>query len=409
MGDYVAITTLTGRNKALCRGNLLWMWVVPVFLALVFLSPPAQAYDFQICKDCHIEVLDEVFRTYQHLPFIQQRCGECHVAKESATSPAKERPIVRANRRKIDWLGESVMADVKHGFVLPEKKAEGALVVEIQGSDGAMSRQEIPVPLLADLVEAADSGQPPVISDVRVLRVERGVFLSATIGWQTDVLANAQVRYGNDELSQTAEPGNRFGRWHEVILSNLKPDRTYRFSVVSRDLFGRSQTSEPLNFATFSPSTAPRPASPVIPRENNPAVAVTSNFQRVGGDFLLELTLEEPAAVFIGAKEEDPKQNPSGEGTGVPGGNIKQHAGLSSRKVASMDACRSCHKNQATATHPVNVYPKPEMIIPPEYPTLPDGRITCSSCHENHGSEYEYLSIKESKRDLCVGCHQDMI
>jgi predicted CXXCH cytochrome family protein len=71
--------------------------------------------------------------------------------------------------------------------------------------------------------------------------------------------------------------------------------------------------------------------------------------------------------------------------------------------------CRNCHQSQSGTTHPVNVLPPPGMIIPPEYPTLADGRITCASCHSTHSSDYEYLAIRAGKRELCVGCHKDML
>jgi len=380
------------------------MGVILAVIATVFLHQPVQAYDFKGCQNCHEVLLGEMFRTYLHLPFLQQRCRECHAADEFATQAKKRASLGQKNRFKIQWLGESFMADTSHGFVLPPDSIENALIVELQGSEGTFSRQQIKVPPLANLPEVQDPGKPPVISGVRVLKVQRGVFLSATIGWQTDTLTDAQVRFGNEELSQTSRLGNRLGRWHEVVLHKLKPDKTYRFSVISKDLFGRSQTSEPATFSTFTPSSVPRPPISRIPPQNGEIVSLASNFRRLGTDYLVELMLEQPALVHIGAGKGTWKPH-----SGVTGVDDKFHAGLSSKKVASIDACRNCHTNQATATHPVNVYPKPGMVIPPEYPTLPDGRITCRSCHESHSSDYENLTIKRGKRELCLGCHPDMM
>lgn len=406
---YVVKTALAGRIKGFFRKKHRRTGVVLTVLAASFLYLPAQAYDFRVCNGCHKVIMDEVFRPFIHVPFMQQRCAECHAAKESLAGSEKNPSARRIDRRKIQWLGESYMADTSHGFILPPEKAVNALVVEVLGSGGAYSRQEISVPPLAQLAELKDSGKPPVISDARVLGVERGVFLSATIGWQTDTLTSALVRYGSRDLSQSSQPGNRLGLRHEVVLSNLKPDQTYRFSVVSTDLFGRSQASEPLTFSTAIPLAAPLLAQTGLRAERGEEAGLTSHFKRLGSRYLLELTLEQPASVFVGAGAATRKQTLSNGSDGPTGGDDKHHAGLSSKKAVTLEACRSCHQDQSTATHPVNVYPKPGMIIPPEYPTLPDGRITCRSCHESHSSDYEYLVIKGSKRELCIGCHRDMI
>jgi predicted CXXCH cytochrome family protein len=303
------------------------------------------------------------------------------------------------------------MMDTSHAFLLPGDKLGETIVVDVQGADGKFSRREIAVPLLADLAVMGDSHKPPVISGVQVLKVQRGVFLSATIGWQTDSLAFAQVRYGDKELSQTSEQGKRLGRRHEVVLYELQLDRTYRFAAVSSDFFGLRQVSETFEFSTVNPYEAPLPpATSGNPLEGGTEARLDSGFQRVGADYLLELTLEQPAAVYVGSKGEARQQNVSAESTaGALAADDKIHTGLSSQMVISLDACRTCHTDQSRATHPVNVYPKPAMAIPPEYPTLSDGRITCNSCHVPHGSDYEYLSRKARKRELCIGCHKDIL
>jgi predicted CXXCH cytochrome family protein len=283
-------------------------------------------------------------------------------------------------------------------------------VIQVQGGGGASFRQEIAVPPLKTLAEVKDSGLPPVVSAARVLKIERGLFLSATIGWQTDTITDALVSYGTKDLSQTSQPSQRFGHRHEVILYDLKPDKTYHASIISRDLFGRRQTSEALTFSTAKALTAAQSARSANLPESEGEPRLTSNFRRVGTGYLLELALDRPAWVYVGAGGMPRKPEPPVGSTGVVGGeDDKFHEGLSTRQVASLEACQGCHENQATATHPVNVFPKPGMIIPPEYPTLPDGRITCRSCHEPHSSENEFLAVKPDKRELCVGCHRDML
>ncbi len=391
-------------------------WLTRVFLfTLVLLFPflPVHAYDFQGCPGCHQQSLDRDSVRYNlHAPFASYRCADCHAPRTPAPAKLKAHnngklPAARDPRQKVKWLGESIMVATDHWFVVPGNKVGDTMIVESQGLDGRFSRHEIAVPALADLSAAADPGQPPLLSKVQVLQVQRGVFLSATIGWQTNSITDASVRYGkiDGQLAQTASPGKRFGRWHEVVLYQLQPDQTYNFQAVSKDLFGRSQSSEILTFSTSHPldQSLPENASPA-----SEEIGVTSQFYRLGKDYLLDLALAQPAAVSVGwtgeARNRKEVSNPA-----APGGAEDAHSGLRDEEFISSAVCKNCHPDQNRATHPVNVYPKPGMTIPPEYPTLPDGRITCNSCHNPHSSDYEYLSRKPGKRELCVGCHTDML
>lgn len=388
-------------------------WLTGAFFsALVFLlpHPPACAYDFQGCTGCHQNSLDrDAVRNYPHSPFARYQCGDCHAAKTPTPTAAttNKLPAARNVRKKVKWFGESIMVGTDHDFVLPGNRVGDTLVVESQGENGRFSRKEIAVPALDGLPEAAESGQPPTISKLQVLRVQRGVFLSATIGWQTDTLTDAMVCYGESaqDLSQATSPGKRFGHRHEVVLYQLQPDKTYHFQVVSRDLFGRSKSSEILTFSTSSPMNKPLPANSLQTSEE---IGVSSHFFRLGKDYLLDLALAHPAAVSVGwtGKARNRQVPPK---SAAQAGAEDAHTGLRGEEFISTAVCRNCHPDQNTATHPVNVYPKPGMTIPPEYPTLPDGRITCNSCHNPHSSDYEYLARKPGKKELCVGCHKDML
>ncbi len=389
------------------------MGMILCLLQPLFLPISTQAFDFQGCVDCHQEPLErDAELEYSHSPFAAGQCGGCHTAQDTGAFPAPQKAPASPlePRQKVNWLGDSVTADTSHGFLLPSNKLGENLIVDLQGTDGRFSRQEIAVPLLVALGEVEDSGKPPVISDVQVLEVKRGVFLSATIGWQTDTLTDTLVRYGEQDLNQTSESGARVGRKHQAMLYKLEVDRTYRFSVVSTDLFGRSQISEPLTFSTSKPITAKQPGNTGnLPDSGGIATGLASSFQRLGADYLLEVTLAQPASVFIGSKGTARKQSVAEAGASAKPGESEAHAGLSGKEVVTMGACLNCHQSKDTATHPVNVYAKPGMTIPPEYPTLPDGRITCNSCHSLHASENEFLLRKPGKRELCIGCHKDML
>lgn len=391
--------------------------VVLIILMVVFAPFSGQAFDFQSCEYCHGTALsDDNNRMFIHSPYGERHCDQCHAAEstvsaQQASVTTKSLSTSPQKQGGVNWLGESVMVDTSHGFLLPSNKIGNSLLIDVQGVDGRFSRREVAVPLLADLAEVQDGGQPPVISDVKVLKVERRVFLSATIGWQTDTLTDGLVRYGSQTLSQRSGHTNRFGRKHEVVLSDLKVDQKYRFMVTSTDIFGRSRSSDPLEFSTSHPYRAPLPATNGHLPGGTGEISMTDHFQRLGSKYLVELNLEQPAAVYVGTtgpvrQQALPAANSSGTGASV---QETAHSGLSGEEVSTMGACQPCHEHQETATHPVNVYPKPGMTIPPEYPTLPDGRITCCTCHTPHSSNYLYLARKQSKRELCLGCHKDMI
>jgi predicted CXXCH cytochrome family protein len=373
--------------------NHLVRFILTIFVTLC-LPLVVQAIDFQACYDCHkLTLAEDATRPYLHDPFIEEECGECHTAGESAASKTNGKSSNLIDRRKIKWLMDSPVKVTSHGFLLSGDNLDDNLVIDLHGIDGQSSRHEIPVPTLAELAEVEDSGKPPAISEVRVLKMEQGVFLKVTISWQTDILADDLVHYGIQDLSQTSEPSKRLGRQHEVDLYNLQPDTIYRFTAVSHDVFGRSQVSEPLTFSTAEPLTAAQQENSDNPPEGDDQSEMITSFKRRSGLYLLELKLKQPASVFIGSIER----------RGLPEDEF--HTGLSSRVISSMEACLNCHDAHA---HAVNVSPKPGIVVPPEFPTLLDGRITCGSCHFPHSSDNYYFTRKSGTNEFCVSCHQKL-
>ena len=356
-------------------------------LASFFLPLTLQAYEFQTCKNCHKVTLDEDnSKNYLHSPFSAGECEECHVGQVVDS---------QIDWRKVRWLAETRVCDTYHAFLLPDDQLRDTFAVKLYGNTGEISRQVMALPPRFDLPEVEDSGKPPVISNIQVLEVKRGVLISATVGWETDTLADAAVRYSNEDFVQTVKPNNRLARKHQRVLSKLKPDSTYSFSVISQDVFGRSQVSEPLTFSTaefFSTMQQPDNSGNVPEKENESLLA--TRFRRLGSDYLIELTLKQPASIRIGT---------IGESRCLP--DDEDHAGLSCRKAYFIETCLNCH---SAHDHPVNVSPrKPGIIIPPEFPSLQGGRIVCISCHESHSSEYASLTRKDLRGGLCESCHQN--
>lgn len=62
-----------------------------------------------------------------------------------------------------------------------------------------------------------------------------------------------------------------------------------------------------------------------------------------------------------------------------------------------VDLCGQCHDWQTHSTHPIGAE-----VIDPRNPNL---TLDCLSCHRTHGTEFEHFIYNETINDLCVQCH----
>ncbi len=124
---------------------------------------------------------------------------------------------------------------------------------------------------------------------------------------------------------------------------------------------------------------------------------------------MLELTANQPVSITLGTSADEPAERPTILIKSAQSADTaEEHIPLANKKYSSMTICTTCHQafNQQKS-HPVNILPREKSKIPPEYPTLPDGRISCMTCHINHAANIEYRLIKSSRKELCLGCHPD--
>ncbi|MCB2182298.1 MAG: cytochrome c3 family protein [Desulfobulbaceae bacterium] len=247
----------------------------------------------------------------------------------------------------------------------------------------------------------------PNIGNVQVLSVEKGIFLSATIEWQTDELADAQVKYTSGENWQLSDFDPQLTQLHRVTLTALKANKVYAFHVVSHDIFGNEAVSGSFSFDT-SKALLPKVNKTSSKAGRERKVGLQPEFFRSGENYFLKITSLKPCMLFLGVPLLKPKvlRETAGEKKKP---STKKHATFLDSDDLNTEACYTCHEKTKSNSHPVNVLPKPGMIIPPEYPTLPDGRISCMSCHMRHTSNNDYRMIKRKNKELCVGCHTNMI
>jgi predicted CXXCH cytochrome family protein len=200
---------------------------------------------------------------------------------------------------------------------------------------------------------------------------------------------------------------NSFGTQHQVTLAGIKAKQIYQFQVFSEDLFGNRATSEIFTLATDKLFSLPDELSPVGPADFN-KIEVTPEIFQSDGQYLVRISASQPVKMALGTLPPAFKKTAYRNDDDSPA-EIR-HVLTNDEFRTSISICYGCHRQyQEGMSHPVNVYPKRGIVIPPEYPTLPDGRMTCMSCHVRHASNLKNRLIKASNKELCVGCHRDMI
>ena len=65
--------------------------------------------------------------------------------------------------------------------------------------------------------------------------------------------------------------------------------------------------------------------------------------------------------------------------------------------------CGTCHPRALKASHPTGV--RPSMPVGADYPVDWKGEVTCSSCHDIHGTTHGRLRGNKRRKAFCLDCH----
>lgn len=365
-----------------------------VLLILFILNPsPGPAYAEEPaseidCLECHEDIWDdETAKNFIHKSFLEKNCILCHSQNASL--------LVEDESWRKTFLATS------HWFEFDAREIPTIMVLEASSSTVRLTR-EIPLPPLDDLSDLANAYEqsPPEIFDVKVLEVARGIFLTASISWQTDRPTGSIITYGVEKLGQTTPENLHLRTEHLETLSGLKHDQTYPFRITVEDAVGNRTESDIFEFNTFS--TFSNPGQESVPENCCLAktLSLESKIFRIDNQYLINITGTQPFKIVLSLKRDD---------------NIKiapamdedaEHIILSEEETSTFLACKRCHPD--SEHHPVNVRPKKGMKILADHPTLADGRISCISCHAPHASNLEFLLIKDKRQELCIGCHDSL-
>ncbi len=377
--------------------------LVAGFLAfLVFLvgSASSGSDDPYDCYGCHKELYDEELgKSFVHSPFLKKQCSTCHLSSgssnaDSATATNQQDTLPEG----VTWFAEDLTQTTTHWFLFSSKTVSDTIFVRATDEHQQKAQKKLALPPMANLTQTTDDHTPPEISNVRIVEVKRGVFTSARIAWETNEVSDSMVIYGLKGLDMSSPLNCTLTKQHEVTLTGLLAPKTYQFAVVSQDIFGQKAA-----FKTLSLSTANAVPSPTSSNNNvPPSIEFASELSGAGDNYLLKLTINKVAAVSLGNLPANSKKTTT---VVMP----TNHLPIKSKFDTNITICYTCHADVKQAlSHPVNVFPKEGMTIPADYTTLPDGRLTCNSCHAYHAADIEFRLIKSSKKELCVGCHADM-
>lgn len=362
------------------------------------------------CQTCHPQVYTEIAsKPFVHRPVLEHKCGICHI--DSAGARVLEKAVLSGKTPKdIEWVAKNRGKSREHWLTLDRELAGQAVMIRIETEDGKMQQTTEKVPELSRLAELVDQQPGLAIEPPEVVNVQRGVLLSATIVWKTSAISDSAVQYGENRLDNATPVDSRLTRQHEMVITGLAPLKTYRFVAVSTDVSGNTVRSPEMTFSTarsFAREEVPAQAK----RSAGQGLEVEKTYHRVKDRVLLRVAASMPVSVLVGAMPQPEgapatarRQAPTGVGNRLPA----NHPPMVDKATLSVAVCFNCHPaTKGILSHPVNVFPKGGMVIPDDYLTLADGRISCMSCHVPHAGQYQYRLPKPTKKALCIGCHRN--
>ncbi|MEN8134802.1 MAG: cytochrome c3 family protein [Thermodesulfobacteriota bacterium] len=359
------------------------------------------------CLKCHNEIWqEEIAKRYIHPPFREKKCTGCHATNNRVR--LKDPVISSSGDDSENWTGKNLIPATSHWFEF--KSAENPATMILEASYGSMVRlyREIPLPPLDNLTDVTDVyGQnPPKIYNVTVPEVKKGIFLSASISWQTDRPTGSMITYGVGKLQQNTPLNNRLQTEHLETLSSLEADQTYRFRITAEDAIGNRTDSDIFKFSTTT--TFSKLAKKPVPKDCClvAPLGLKSKFFRKGDRYLVNITVIRPVKLlFALLGQKCPiTEAPNEPETLDEQPQTTKHIITNKEETTTFIICKTCHRD-FICRHPVNVYPKRGMKVPSDYPTMADGRVSCISCHAPHASDHQYRMIKDHRQELCIGCH----
>jgi len=328
------------------------------------------------CLKCHQDLITP--KPYPHPPILEGKCCVCHGS---------------STQKEVKMVTKHVPFGKKH-FVLfdifSKNLYEG--YIRVSDNNGHFSQKKIKILNIKELPFKNDK-RPPRIESVHVVRIERGIFWTATIYWETDEPATSIVTWGKEKVLENKLENEDFVYKHQMTIAGLEGGAIYTFQVHSTDTCGNKTSSPEMKFKviplTLSDEKKEKKTSSLSVEIRN--IRYYRTPQR---KLLISWETNVATNGEIGLKAIEKQKN-------------DVHIVLVNEKEAGLNACYHCHPSDKLGlTHPVDLPLPAEMKVSASLP-LANGCITCATCHNPHGAKREYLLRKSRKSELCVSCHKN--
>lgn len=379
-----------------------------IILVSLFLATTVMA-DSSQCLKCHKDLVDAAAsKIVTHRPFSQQQCILCHSTENSVPTPAANQEDEWINNTndvgKIEWLAESFDESTLQVALLPIDICNSDLTIKLWYHNHDKQQEIIHCPSNDSILTRLSPKQHPAVSQIQRQHYNDKLFTRVTLSWATNIPCRCQLVYLSDNNEYVEHEDDFYTTAHSQEIRNFNPDNT-QVSIQCDDTFQRHTQVKSIPITALPEKTdqSKEVSSQVV-------TEFTTDFKRIGDSIEIVISTSQPAAIALGQNEVKtlplpaPQQEPPASAATLP--ETSEHPPLAEEKQVNTAVCFQCHKETVeVASHPINVLAPPGMVIPPEYPLLSDGRMTCMTCHTRHSSNNEARLLKGGKKELCTGCH----
>ena len=400
------------------------------------------------CLKCHQSVLDAVQQQLViHSPVSNKQCAACHAGEiadnmlSATLDQTQTTDVLIADfdtQKKIHWLAETFTPATEYFALLPQNCADGPLTLEVWLPQRGKLQFDIDVPSFTALKILPQQPQP-CLNQIHLNDYNNRLLSQATLSWVTSTPCRCRITYGLSGAEYNIDEDDLYALQHRMVLRNFH--KNYLFHIDCLDPFGQRITNKTKRFTLVPQQAHPTTVNDVpLLRQQ-----IITHIQRLEHQIWLELRSPQEISVSIGTTEQLEKKKTDGEelekkkmdgeelekkkmdgdgsetavdlsailpevpeikDSGGSGKEIAEHSGLLTGQAINTAICYRCHPNMLTGmSHPVDVVAPPGMIVSSNYPLLPDGRMSCMTCHTVHSGNNNYRLRKNSKRELCIGCH----
>lgn len=357
------------------------------------------------CLKCHQDVRNaDMEQSFIHEPFAQNQCNSCHGFNQADNIIAmpieqKTSDVASKDDEWMEWLAESFVENTNQAALLPLDICASELTIKLWYQNRSKQQSILHCPDTNTIPTKATPSKKPDILQLHLSSYYDKLLSRATLAWGTDTPCRCQLFYTFDGHEYVLHQDDCFTNNHNQEIRNFKPGDT-NISIKCTD------TSQQHTQSQFMPLTS-------LPlRADNPnstpqieMAEFSADFNRIGDNIEISITTNQPATMALGQIEQNKEPLVTVSQEPMPQED-SEHSPLANKEQLNTTICFKCHRSTVeVSSHPINVSAPPGMIIPPEYPLLDNGELTCMTCHSRHSSNNPARLVKSSKKALCTGCH----